>query len=1014
MATTFDDMIGVSSDRFYTFDDPMFNARLDAVYGSGVVVRDGPTLTLDQSSSGVVTDGFDTTVVRDTFMRTAVPSGWGSPSLALPGQSWVAGTPSQMSTDGTYGLIAPAATNTVYYATVGGYAAADFDFMVLVRPTVFFTGARGSVYLFARFTDINNTLRFRLDFNTSQIMGYAIDSVVAGVATDLDPGGLVQYVAQSANQWYWFRAQGNGPAVALKVWAYGAPQPDLWNTTEIDTQWNLTAGSIGAGMVLASGNTNTLSGTFIQFGLVWAGLQKVLDQSTMTSTLVLDDGMPSGASNTDTTGGGQAGASLVAPIGERSSLYFSPFRNDKPFGAFQDRDVATVAMSSGAVTGDGVKVVRFFTGQMADIPLDGDEAKLTAVSRTRLKLSTLVQPPAIHGTFEGCELTWLVGYCLYKSNVLNVPPTLPNLRHYSPMNGSTHSYYPDDNRGAFGVSEVYRFPPGVSQWTRPQFIDGPYPGTAALDGEISKNRTLKWQSQSSNMRLGPGEDILSQTQARGRIEYWVKGTAYDLAGSVDSGAGYLAWVKLTNPTGSRYAQLSIPIDTRVPQLLMSDGTTTVFFDAGGPVPIDNQWHFVACSWDYSLNKIRVVMDGAQQNWVLSGLASSALASADDVNQVQIVGYWPFAELRITAGLLAPQSQTEWVRNVPWSRDAIVRRSVISVDGLGQTAPREAFELISSMAQSELAKTGFDPNDNFLYLSMPYWAENTQQAPLETLSTATNLGPDFKPYRDVTKIFNTIRMTYNALVVQQSFVSVYGGSNLVAVPIGFSTLSVPLTGAAIEMRDVTSGLAVMTGAALAAAPPSDANAINFITVNTTTDGTGTYGTSANFIAAILSWDPGQVTIAFTNNTGAIMYVANNVNLPAMGLAAKVLTGPAASVVVSSLAGGTPLRGSRVLPIDQVEFIQNLHDAGSISTELASRLGFPRTLVRTSVWGDPRRAPGQVVTMADPDQSMISGPYRITSVQNEQSGADLRQALTLEQALPIAQWDMAVWDNTIWGP
>jgi hypothetical protein len=1014
MATTYDDMNGVSSDRFYTYDDPMLHARLDAAYASGVIVRDGPVLTLDQSASGSVTDGFDTDVVRDDFMRTAVVSGWGSPTLALPGQSWIAQT-TGLSTDGGYGYITPAAVNVIYYATVGGYAKTDFDFMVLVTPLVFFTGARGSVYLFARYQDANNCVRFRLDFNTSQIMGFAIDYVLAGVVTSIMPGGLFQYTNQEANTAYWFRVQGNGTNLRLKSWAYGSPQPDEWaSDNNPDPQWATTPGSIGVGMILLTGNTNTIPAAMFRFSLVWAGLQKVLDNAGVAATLTLDDGMPEGATNVDTTGGGQASAKLIAPIGENALLYFSPFRTDKPFGAFQDRDVSTVAMASGAVTSDGVKSFRLFTGQMTDIPLDGDAASLTAISRNRLKLSTLIQPPAVHGTFEGCELSWLIGYALYKSNVLNVPPILPGLRHYTPMNGSTHPYYPDDNVGPFGFSQVARYQPGITQWSRPQFIDGPYPGTAALDGEISRNRTLRWQSQGSNIRLGAGEDILSQTQAKGRIEYWVKGNAYDLAGSVDSGAGSLAWIKLTNPSGSRFALLTVPIDTRIPNLLMSDGTTTIVFDAGGPVPIDNQWHFVGCSWDYELNKIRVVMDGLQQNWVLSGLSSTALAATDDVNQIWALGYWPLAELRITSGVLAPQSQSDWVRNAVWTRDAVVRRSVISVDGLGQTAPREAYELISAVAQSELAKTGFDANDNFLYLSLPYWAENAQQTPLETLSTSTNLGTDFKPYRDVTKIYTQIRLTYDETAVQENWIPAYGASNLIAIPIGFSTLSVPLSAAAIEMRDVTSGLSVLSGTALAAAPPSDSNAINYITVNSATDGSGTYGTAANFVAAVMSWDPGQATLAFTNNTGAIMYVANNVNLAPMGLAAKVLSAASRSIISSGPQSQTALRGTRMLPIDRIEFIQNEHDARAIGAEIAARLGFPRTLVRTSAWGDPRRAPGQVVTLADPDQSMISGTFRITSVQNEQDGEDLRQTLTLEQAIPVAVWDSGVWDNMIWGP
>jgi hypothetical protein len=1013
MATSFDDMTGVSTDRFYTFDDPMFNARLDAAYATGVIVRDGPALTLDQSSSGVVTDGFDTTVVRDTFQRTAVGSGWGTPTLKIPGQSWTA--PSQLTTDGTYGLVVPAATNTIYFATLAGLSDVNFDFAVLVRPMVFFTGAKGSVYLFARFTDFNNCLRFRVDFNIDQIIGYGIESVLAGTPSTIT-SGLIQSFNQVANQFYWIRVQGNGSTIKLKVWSYGSAQPDEWATTKTDAQWFNTAGTIGTGFLVGTGNTNTLSVPIVQYAMFWAGLQKVLDNAGVTSGLSLDDGLPSGASNTDTQGGGQAGATLLAPIGEEATLYYSPFRDDKPFGGFQDRDVATVALSTGAVTDEGVKTVRFFTGQMSDIPIDGDTAKLTAVSRTRLKMSTFIQPPAIHGVFEGCELTWAVAYALYKSGVQNVPPTLPGIRHYSPMNGSTHCFVPDANSGPFSFSSVFRFPPGVSQWAKPTFIDGPYLGTAALDAEISKNRTLKWTSQGNNMPIGPGDDLYSQTAAKGRIEFWVKTTAYDVLGSPDPAALFMAWFSVQNPAGTRYIRLFIPADTRIPGVNLNDGTTGITFpNVSGDIPVDNGWHFVACSWDFPGNNIRITWDGNTTSYGLSGLSQSALPVVDDVTQIQASGYWPIAELRVTSGLLSPQSKSQWVRDASWSRDSIVRRSVINIDGLAITAPREAYEFVGAIARSELAKTGFDAQDNFLYLSMPYWAELAQQMPLEVLSTATNLGPDFKPFRDVTKIYNQIRISYNALTVQEIWVSVFSASNLIAIPVGYSNLIVPLSAPAIEMRNIAAGLSVLSGAALAAAPPSDANAINYITANTATDGSGTYATAANLVVGVLAWDPGSATLAFNNMTGTILYIANNVNIASMGLAAKVLVGGTQSIISSSLIGQTPLRGTRVLPVDSgMEFIQNAHDAGAIGAELASRLGYPRTIVTSSVWGDPRRAPGQVYTLADADRTKITGPFRLLSVQNQQNGPDFGQQLVLEQALPIAQWDTATWDNVIWGP
>lgn len=495
-AVSWDDLNGVSYDRLYTFDDPLGLSRLDEAYAQKVVLRDGAAVSVSWADSGDVVDGLDTPFARDDYVRSAVAEGWGTSTF---GEVWTASTTGIFSTDGTYGLAVPSTANVMYYLTLSDINSNDFDIAMKVQATVFATTSRASAYLIARYQDDNGYLRFRLDFNSSQVLGWGIESRSGGVNTTIASGLITDRWVHKTDSWFWLRAQSNGSSLRVKAWKDGEAGTDIWNGSATDSVWNGFGGKVGAGFLVTGG---PIPFNAFRVAKYLSGISQVLRTNNVSTALSLSDNLPSGVTFTDNTGVVEASADLDGPIGVPADVYWSPFRDDQPWHDYP-RDVAQVSIVSGAVAPDGYRVTRMFTGQMADTPIDDRSVKLQAISRTRLRLSTLVQPPPVHGRYEGAEATWAIGYALFKSGVYTAPPPNSGTRLYVPFNGSTRPYIPDTSSAAILAYHIYmqRFSaPGVSSSIRPEFGDGPYPGSAAPVVQIDAGLTQGLNTTAGNVR----------------------------------------------------------------------------------------------------------------------------------------------------------------------------------------------------------------------------------------------------------------------------------------------------------------------------------------------------------------------------------------------------------------------------------------------------------------------------------------------------------------------------------
>jgi hypothetical protein len=728
--------------------------------------------------------------------------------------------------------------------------------------------------------------------------------------------------------------------------------------------------------------------------------------------LSFDDGMPQGANNASNIGVGDATGDLQGPIDTPAGIYFSPFRTDQPWADF-DRDRAGVAISSGVVASDGVRSRRMFSGQMADIEVDGvDTATLKALSKNRVKLRTQVQPPAVHGFYENANATWLIAYALYKSGLYVAPPPIPGCRFYAPMNGSGHMFLPDDNYVGVTINYVNYIALNTPVFARASWIPGPFPGTLAHATAQGTAKTSRLNSFQANTRLALGDDIWSQSGNKGRIEFWVKGDPLDVAGSLSPSSTLCVNVQLNNPSVSRYIQVAIPSNTRVPFLNMNDGSTGITAPMPKAIPADGKWHFVGASWNISGNSLSTCVDDSTLNWLATPLAASALPIADDLTKGVLLNdcFLPIAELRLTGGKFAPKAQCDWVRNLPWSGDVNMRPSLLELESIAESQPREAFELITSLAQGELAHTGFDANDIFNYLPLTYWGEADQQLVWEDLSSDTNMGKELRVRRELTKIYNQIVLNFDFWVQEEVFSKAIESSQLLTIAPGLTTVFViPTARPLVEPRGLS--IPVISGATLSGAPPPDTDFTHYLTANDALDGTGTYATNTQVGANITYWDPGRVEITILNNTATQWYVANNVGLPPLGIAGKMVTvkqSSATAVNSASLAA----RGPRALNVP-LPMAQRYENALWVARELAARLGNPQNTFSSDVFGDPRRQPGQLVTMADAGQTNVSGNFRILNVSSSQTRENLKQTVSGIEVKPILIWGVTAWGESIYG-
>jgi hypothetical protein len=195
-----------------------------------------------------------TVAVADTFTRTT-SNGLGT---ADSGQAWtVDGPTADWSTNGAGAQLAHTTTNVVRYATVTGSMLADVDAQFTSSVPAVMTGASMVVGMFVRYVDTSNFLVLSTEYNPGGTVTAKIRRLLDGVYTELAALATVPALTYTGGTVLRTRVQADGPALRIKIWVDGDPEPDAWALTASDTTF-LDAGLTGFYLWLVAGNTNAL------------------------------------------------------------------------------------------------------------------------------------------------------------------------------------------------------------------------------------------------------------------------------------------------------------------------------------------------------------------------------------------------------------------------------------------------------------------------------------------------------------------------------------------------------------------------------------------------------------------------------------------------------------------------------------------------------------------------------------------------------------------------------------
>lgn len=957
-----------------------------------------------------VGDGYDqvkTPDIRDYFGRTS-SLGWGR---ADSGHIW---TPL---TDPADFFVAGDGTATISMSTINSRAITiggmitDFDVRLRVCTNQLATGQAQRASIIGRVLSSNTFYLLRCDFNIDQVVGYGMTRFVGGVETTFS-AGLVSGVSKHAvGRKFWLRGQGVGNTFRLKIWDDGADEPTAWTASAIDGAL-AGPGQAGFRASVVGGNTNTapLVYTVDHFSNgAWDDLTK--QAGGISVHQALDDGLPSDITYTS---GSDSTSSASLNVADRAGLsaaqYWSQDATASPIAAYE-RDIPAVTVAAGPVSAGGLERVTVFTGQMSDAPVQGVTASVDAVSKTRLALTKAVQPPPVWGDNEGLNATWPVSWALAQCGIYASPPPRTGCVWWAPMHGSMHPVINNSplNRDVGGAVLATFTSSGPA---RPQFVTGPFVLGAYADAKSDHATNLSW----ATMELNYGAQLFAQQGNAGRLEFWVRLDPITVANVSNTYITYLVIGPALGGTPNLFAGIDKSFR---PFIQIADGTNTNVFPAN-PLTMDGKWHFLGFAWDIAANTVYFRIDGvSSQASPTTPMTTANLPTVLDptVYATALLSNLPIAEVQVTSGPQANPSNYVWVNDPAYpAASAVIRPSIHDLAAIAETQPIEAASYIATFAQAELAATRTDEQDRFCYLPLTYWAETAQQATVDTLSTASNVGTEWSVTRDLTKIRNQVTVSYTAARLSNDLTTAVQdlvlSFNVYTLAPGTTKITLPLTYLTVDIATVGAQLVLMDAASIAAG--DDMPGQNIICVNSAPDGSGTFQTNASLIdVRVSSWDSGKATITVVNKTGATYYTANTGIIPYIRLCGTYLSTNDASVTVQDDASITK-RGVRGLNVS-LSAIQDADTALFVASELLARSRSARRQLAVTVRGDPRRQPGDLVAFKDPSNTNASGLWRVLSIDHSIDGASYTQALTAVEAALVGVWDQSTWDDgSIWGP
>lgn len=725
--------------------------------------------------------------------------------------------------------------------------------------------------------------------------------------------------------------------------------------------------------------------------------------------------------------------------------FFSTFSKDSPIVNFA-RDTAGVSASVNVVTPTGIVGTQIFKGVMGDTPISGRDVTLEAISKARIDLNRSLKLPVVSGNRENLSVDWFVTWLAARGGKFAGLAPTRYTRYWAPLHGSTHAHY--DTPYGYN-SGVYYTTPGGPYGTRPpSVVKGPF-----VSGMFAMQSTTRVEE----IRLHPVGldgvieqlphwsgppyliDMFSLASSKGRFTVWLRGDAisspppgtagdyiFDMRFSLlDRYGAFMGYVRCgINSSRQAVVQMGSSIG--------SVGYPTIIYNTPGTLATDGQWHSWTWQWDYVAGRAAVIQDGVGTDsnyWatnaanVTSGMpATDAAGRANSMTiDLSVYSHVPISEVLYESGpdyVNSASFSDIWpVPTTGGSQSIIMRPTMQTMEALVESAPVNAWDTIAELARNTLSMYRLDEADRLNFLPMSYFGETAQLTPVAVADTQANAS-DLDISQDLTKIRNLVTLTFPETLLTTNIQPILQLGTATEIPRGTNRITFTLDTPAAEIHgqsrpfDTWWTLTNLTDVQVYT--PTVPTNVHFMTVNTSADGLGTTLTSLVVKAKIINGDASTITLEFVNTYSASVYLTNNgVGVPflqILGYAVKINEAYETQRDASSIA----VRRERALD-ETMNWIQKRSNAVEIAQRLVIMLGRPRPELKMTVMGDPRRTPGQLVTVVDSEGTGAAGTWRILSIGHKNSGAQYTQDLYLVYVQPTALWDGADgWDTGNWGP
>lgn len=754
----------------------------------------------------------------------------------------------------------------------------------------------------------------------------------------------------------------------------------------------------------------------------------------------LDDGYPATVRFVSGTAAPEMAADLTgrAVGGTRMSAaaYWSPLRTDSPMHGYE-RDLAPLTVDAGLITANGVEYVRVFTGQTVGTPVKGGKATLQGLSAARIALMKPVQPPAILPALAyPTRANWPVSWTMYACDIWAGPKIRTGATvAYYPMHGGLWRFhdggYPGGNKNLATVYEqwlVFEYPAGGTTAEAVDELDwlpGPYVAMPDLQLTAALSRRAYQVNIPLGTTAGTEADVFSQAGNAARMEAWVKGDPTDYnnapggSGSVSQLFGFMLQA---NNAAIAYANLGVGTDRKV-FVTVYDGTNTRTLKSTATLPTDGGFYFVGAAYDMGTDRLWVNLNGTTESSSPGTMLQSGLPGVDTWYSTSpyLLSYLPCSDITLATGVQANvDNYPLWRNDASFAPTARMGLSVVETPGVGEPSPREAWQILADYAQSELAMLRCDELDVVEWLPQGWWVRDAQQVLQDEFNSARNAGA-FDADFDPTRIRTSVKVTYNRADVPTwsaefgidrrvfELATTTQVGTEVRIPQGITDLRFLFSSPVLKLYN---GIDIVDG--VTADADSHFPASSYVSLNAMPDGSGTEYTT-NVSVSVVAWDPGGVTIRFTNGNPTPLFLANSYNVPAMVLTGAPMTLTNTYTQVGDSGG---VRGERLLEARAPMPLRE-PQARRLARNLLANLRRPMATVGdeqsgVTVTADPRRQPGDLVTLTDAETGVSGGLWRLQTVRHGLKGAEYTQEVTVRQVYPVCVVGQGIVGQSLIGP